>query len=210
MSVKTLILDFGEVLVRRQPPRVVRRMARLANLTVGEFTERYWSHRPPYDAGLPAPEYWLRVLATPRDDAPQKGDVIRELIEADYESWTDYREEMWRLTADFKAAGGRTAMLSNGVPEIMERVRNERALDRYFDAVVVSYEVGCTKPDPAIYEICLNRLQASASSALFVDDRVINLETAAQLGMQTLHYRGDHDTALLRRRLAANAGAPGL
>jgi len=198
MSVEVLILDFGEVLVRPQPPPIVERMARLANLTVAEFTERYWAHRLPYDAGLPAAEYWRRVLESPQHSAAPSDELVRDLIEADYESWTDYREDLWDLTAQFRASGGRTAMLSNGVPEIMGRVRNDRSLDKYFDAVVVSYEVGCTKPDPAIYEICVNRLRASASSALFVDDRIVNLEAAARLGLQTLHFRGDQDMDALR------------
>ena len=55
--------------------------------------------------------------------------------------------------------------------------------------------------------MCLNRLNAPASSALFVDDRVVNLEAAARLGMKTLHYTGDKDTDVLREKLGS-VGSP--
>src|SRR5262245_34228046 len=63
---RALILDFGEVLVRSQPPAVIAEMAALADLDVDEFRRRYWEHRRAYDSGLPADDYWRRVV----DGAP--------------------------------------------------------------------------------------------------------------------------------------------
>ena len=201
MSVDALILDFGEVLVYPQPEAVLDRMAGLARLPVTEFTQRYWAHRVAYDSGLPATEYWRRVLGV-QGDSIGGGTMIEQLIDADCESWTFYREPLWDLTLAYKAGGGPTAMLSNGVPEIMSRVRQERRLQDYFDAVVVSYEVGVTKPDPAIYSACLDRLGIAASRALFVDDRVVNIKAATALGLQTLHFEGDQSVDVLRRLLS--------
>jgi HAD superfamily hydrolase (TIGR01509 family) len=90
----------------------------------------------------------------------------------------------------------------------MEKVRATRSLDQYFDVVVVSYEVGCVKPDPAIYRICLERLGVPASSALFTDDRVVNLEAASCMGFQTLHFTGDESVDALRTRIGP-LGEPG-
>jgi putative hydrolase of the HAD superfamily len=196
MSVDALILDFGEVLVHPQPAPVLDRMARLAGLPVNEFTQRYWEHRDAYDSGLPAIDYWKRVLGTAVDSI-DSDTVFTKLIDADCESWTFYREPLWDATLAYKTAGGRTAMLSNGVPEVMGRVRQERQLQDYFDAVVVSYEVGVIKPNPAIYRICLDRLGTAASKALFVDDRVVNIQAATALGLQTLHFTGDESVEAL-------------
>jgi hypothetical protein len=70
-------------------------------------------------------------------------------------------------------------------------VRAERRLDDYFDVVLVSFEVGVTKPDPRIYALCLSRLGLAAPSALFVDDRPENVEGARLLGIETVLFRGD-------------------
>ena len=201
MPLEALILDFGEVLVHPQSADAVARMARLVNLSAEEFQRRYWSHRVAYDSGLPAADYWRRVLQG-LDPAPDDLDpIVADLIAADYDSWTVYRPDVWEIARAFKAAGGHTAILSNGVPEIMGRLRLERSLAEFFDVIVVSYEVGCAKPDPAIYRICLDKLQVPAAKALFVDDRLENLEAARTLDIQTLHFTGDQSVQELRERL---------
>jgi putative hydrolase of the HAD superfamily len=199
--IDVLVLDFGEVLVRPQSAASIRRMADLAGLEIADFTERYWQHRLGYDSGrLSDADYWRRVtegtLPAARFDS-----TLHALMTADFVSWTDYREDVWDLALAFKSRGGRTGILSNGVPAVMNGVRSTRALAGHFDEVVVSCEVGCVKPDARIYEICLSQLGAQAASTLFVDDRLENLDAAARQGIQTLHFLGDQSVAALQARL---------
>jgi putative hydrolase of the HAD superfamily len=197
-----LVLDYGEVLVRAQPPASVQRMAALAGLDEEEFARRYWRWRLDYDRGvLSDDEYWRRVTDGRVQDGPASSSVGELMSGADYESWSDFREEVWDIAAAFKRSGGRTAILSNGVPGVINRVRHHRRLSDYFDVVVVSCEVACTKPDSRIYEVCLERLGTGAAATLFVDDRVENLEGAARLGIQTLHFVGDESVDALRRAI---------
>jgi putative hydrolase of the HAD superfamily len=124
--------------------------------------------------------------------------TLDALMTADFLSWNDARDAVWAIAALFKASGGRTAILSNGVPAVMNRVRTARPLADCFDAVIVSFEVGCAKPDPRIYEICLEKLGVPAASALFVDDRLENVAAAEQLGINTLHFTGEESVAVLK------------
>jgi HAD superfamily hydrolase (TIGR01509 family) len=57
-----------------------------------------------------------------------------------------------------------------------------------FDAVVLSYEIGATKPDPRTYETIAKRLQVAPSECVFVDDQPRYLDGARQAGMQTILY----------------------
>jgi putative hydrolase of the HAD superfamily len=198
---QALILDFGEVLVRPQSAAIVAEMAGLAGLERDEFQRRYWQHRRVYDDGAPAGEYWKLVLGS---DVPAGvlDNTIAALKDADARSWTDYREEIWTLAAGVRASGGKTAFLSNGVREVMALVRAQRRLADYFDVVIVSYEVGFTKPDGRIYELCLTQLGVPASSALFVDDRAENIQAAARLGIRTLLFLGDESVRALRETVA--------
>lgn len=200
---EALIVDYGDVLSEPQKPASVEAMARRVGVSVDAFRGAYRQHRDDYDAGLPAEEFWRRVLGTLGQPSEATGVLatVAWLIRADVESWTHYREEVWDVVRSFRANSGRTAMLSNGVPEVMARIRSERTLDVWFDVVVVSCEVGCAKPDPRIYEICLSRLGVAANRALFVDDRTMNIEAAARLGIQTLHFTGDGSVRDLRFRM---------
>jgi putative hydrolase of the HAD superfamily len=192
MVLQALILDYGNVLSQPQDERWFEAMAAEIETAVDPFRAAYWRHRPVYDAGIPARDYWGRVLDTvgAGHHGENDGPVIDRLIHADVASWTKYREEMWELARSFRGKGGRTAFLSNGVPEAMARIRTDRPLEGWFDVVIVSCEVGVAKPDPAIFQMCLSRLSVEPGQALFVDDRIENIEGAARLGIQTFHFVG--------------------
>ncbi len=164
-ALRTLILDFGEVLVRAQSKEAADELARLAGASPGVFGRAYWTHRTDYDTHGDAERYWSAVLADCAAGArgagagwPSKAsnDLIPALAAVDTASWTVYQEESWALAAEARAAGLETALLSNCAHAIMDRVRAERGLERHFDAVVISCEVGLVKPDPAIYRLCLD------------------------------------------------------
>jgi putative hydrolase of the HAD superfamily len=195
-----LILDYGNVLSRAQDQRWFGPAAARVGASAETFRAAYWQHRHDYDAGLPASEYWQRVLAAARPGAgpgPDSADLAW-LIERDVASWVAYDDAVWGLAAEFRARGGRTAFLSNSGPEVMAKVRADRRIEAVFDAVIVSCEVGLSKPDPRIYRLCLERLGLEAAQVLFVDDRAANVEGAARVGLRTLQFEGPDALERLR------------
>lgn len=197
-----LILDYGNVLSRVQDQTWMDEAARRLGADATAFRAAYWQHRHAYDDGLSAADYWRRVVTAARAAAPLAPGDVAALIASDAASWSVYHDEVWALAARFRAAGGRTALLSNSGPEVMARVRAEHPLEARFDVVVISCEVGLAKPDPRIFRLCLERLGLPAGAALFVDDRADNVEAAAGIGLQTLRFEGpdalDRLRALLR------------
>ncbi len=203
-SLRALICDFGDVLTNPQPPELVARMAAVAGVQVSSFEPVYWRLRDRYHVDISAERYWDAVfdgIRSPLSEAERRAALPR-LRELDIASWTSYREEAWAIPAAFKDGGGRTALLSNAVPDVIARWRNQRRLERYFEVQVVSCEVGCAKPAPAIYRIVLDRLQVEPGAALFVDDREENLVAARAAGLRTFHFVGDGAVAALREQLA--------
>jgi putative hydrolase of the HAD superfamily len=200
---RALVLDFGEVLVRPQRPESVAAMARRARVAEPAFTTAYWAHRRAYDLHGDAGRFWEAVLSGCGSPvaAAERPDAVRELVALDVRSWTDYREEMWELAAQFRARGGKLGMLSNGVPQIMDVVERERALDRTFDTVVVSCAVGLAKPERGVYELVLARLGVAAAEALFVDDLAVNVAGAEAVGLAGLQFTGEASVGALRARL---------
>lgn len=203
-KLRALILDLGEVLVHSQPAELVARMAEVAEVPLEALRRSYWAHRNEYDRTGSAQAYWDAVLRESQSplDAAGRDAARRQLVELDILSWSVYREEVWELTARFRDLGGSTAMLTNCGPEIVNRVKAEHSAARFFDVVVASFEVGSLKPEPAIFQLTLERLGALPSEALFVDDRAVNIDAAAALGLGTLHFQGDASTERLRERLS--------
>jgi 2-haloacid dehalogenase len=78
----------------------------------------------------------------------------------------------------------------------------EEAFFRRFRDIVVSGEEKLLKPDPAIYHLALERFGLKPDEALFVDDRVINVEGAKAVGMRAHLFE---DAEGLRARLVEEA-----
>jgi len=62
-------------------------------------------------------------------------------------------------------------------------------LRRIFRLFISSCFVGYRKPERDIYRLALEMTQISAQECCFVDDRALNLECAAKLGMHTIQMR---------------------
>ncbi len=189
-----LILDYGEVLSHQMRPGAMALMASQLGTLDAELTQAYWRHRREYDLGMPVHDYWALVAQDLGAELDER--LVDALIAIDVDAWTDYRDEMWTLAATFRANGGKLGILSNGVPEIVARIRADHQLESLFDAVVISFEVQIAKPEPEIYRVTLDRLGVPAFDALFVDDRVENIEAARELGLA--------DTAVHGRRPCAS------
>jgi epoxide hydrolase-like predicted phosphatase len=83
-------------------------------------------------------------------------------------------------------AGIRLGLLTNNTKEAPDW--RSRIPIECFDAVIDSSEVGMRKPDPAIYQLTLDRLGAAAADVVFVDDTETNLPPAEAMGIAVVHF----------------------
>ncbi|MDO8361854.1 MAG: HAD family phosphatase [Actinomycetota bacterium] len=93
-------------------------------------------------------------------------------------------EPMVALVSDLRTAGLRLGVLTNNVAEFRDQWRAIMPFDEWFDDVVDSHEVGLRKPDPAIYQLALDRLGAVAGRTAFLDDVLTNVLAADSVGMR--------------------------
>ena len=78
--------------------------------------------------------------------------------------------------------------LSNWSAETYPLVRKRFEFFNWFREVILSGEEKIAKPDPAIYNILLHRINREAQQCLFIDDSEQNILAAKQLGFQTILY----------------------
>ena len=58
----------------------------------------------------------------------------------------------------------------------------------WFEGIVVSGDEKLKKPDPAIYQLLLERYHLKAADCVFIDDRADNVEAAVALGFEGIHF----------------------
>lgn len=119
--------------------------------------------------------------------------IARRLVAAcDWLNWVYVYDGV--VTVLEKLQGRFKLGLISNAPPTMRRVLHDLGLARYFDNMVISGEVGVSKPDLAIFRLALEGLGVAGFESLFVDDMEENLTAAKSLGMGVLliDYKNVH------------------
>lgn len=183
-TARWLLCDYGNVLCLDQPADDRRTLAAAAGLCEWAFADAYWADREAYDQGLlTAAAYWAGVVGR-----PVAGGELERLVALDVASWTHPSAPALAAVEHARAAGWRTALLSNAPLEIA-RAAGRLPWLAAFSPQLFSCDLGRVKPDPSIFTAALERLGAAPGDVCFVDDRPANVEAARQCGMAALHYR---------------------
>ncbi|HSW99830.1 MAG TPA: HAD family phosphatase [Patescibacteria group bacterium] len=110
-----------------------------------------------------------------------------EALKKECMAYTAVNDELIPLIEDL-ARHYKVGLLSNAGQDYLRGLLHDHDLQRLFDHVVISSEVGMAKPDPAIFEHTLAKLGAKAEESIFIDDNPMHVDAASILGMQGLVY----------------------
>jgi putative hydrolase of the HAD superfamily len=192
-EIRALFWDVGGVLLSNAWDHVERDLAMgHFHLDKAEFEARHKEMVPAFEEGrLSLDDYLERsVFYQPRD-------FTRE----------DFKRFMFSLSTPKMAVLEIARGLSSKY--FMATLNNEsRDLNQYriktfgladcFDLFVSSCFVGLRKPDERIYRLALDLTQLAPEECCFIDDRPVNIEAAAKVGMRAVLMQ---DPAQLRREL---------
>jgi len=190
--IRAVVVDFGGVIALEPTPEAVERLRSACGLDADGFVETWFEHRLAYDRGeLTAEEYWRRTGVA-------DGTPLEEILAADADAWSRCDPALLAWLPALRAAGLRTALLSNMPREQWAGLSPAFAWLSDLDQLTLSFELGAAKPDERVYRHCLSELGVEAHEAVFVDDRAENVAAARALGMHAVQYAGVDD---LRTRL---------
>jgi putative hydrolase of the HAD superfamily len=206
MNLRAVIFDYGLVLSGPAVPSARARLLQLTGLTPDIFDTHYWKYRLDYDRGtLNGRTYWQAIAHdTGLSLSP---DQIDALVEQDVLLWASVNPVMLDWVVRVRAAGFKTAILSNMGEDLLAHMRKTFDwLDR-FHHLTWSCELDVTKPAPAIYTHTLEKLAVAPDEALFLDDKIENVEGARSVGMHALWFR---DPETLQAELDKSGWLPDL
>ena len=181
-KIRAVILDYGNVISLPADPEVIRRMAELFGVTEERFRHIYGSFRHDYDRGTySAAEYWKHIAHAAGREV--SADEIEELRKSDVAMWGRLNPDILLWAERLRAAGFKTAILSNMHDDMVQHLRSNGEWTKRFDCLTLSSAIGMAKPEPEIFEHCLKCLGVNAEDAIFIDDSEPNIDAALRAGI---------------------------
>lgn len=158
----------------------------------GTFTRRFVREKLP---ALRAPG-----AATRLDYGEELRDLLGPVGDRELERFLEAEHAAWRparvlargahaLLASIRARGLGLAVVANTWPDsprLVRRELEELGIAARVDTIVLSGEVGVRKPERAIFERALAELDVAAAAALFVGDRLVDVQGASAAGLRTV------------------------
>lgn len=186
MIPKAVVFDIGNVLIEWQPERFYdaqigeqRRQAMFAAIDLHGMNDRV-------DTG----ENFTDVITQAAKDNPQWTDEIMFWHDRWIEMAAPRIDRSVRLMKALQAKGIPVFSLTNFGIQTMVIARREYDFLGAFDRDYISGHMGVIKPERRIYEMLEADSGLSGKDLLFTDDRIDNINAAAQRGWHTHLFEG--------------------
>lgn len=186
-EITTMFWDIGGVMLSNGWDETARAKAiRTFDLGAADYESRHASENDAWERGRITLDTYLArtIFYKPR---PFTENAFRDFMYAQSQDLPDGH----RL-ADEIAQSGRYLMaaLNNEAVELnVYRIR-KFGLRKSFSAFFSSCFLGARKPNPEIYRMALEIAQREPAECVFIDDRAENVETARQIGIHAIQFRG--------------------
>ncbi|MFI3281500.1 MAG: HAD family phosphatase [Rikenellaceae bacterium] len=178
---KTVIFDLGGVVVARNPQKTTEKFREFFSFLADKQMPLFWEE---YDRGTQTIDETIDIISELRGyDRCYCRDTVHDAI-----NMQEAIEPTAKLIEELHERGYQLLVLSNMSLEFIQFIR-QLPIYRFFSGEVVSCEEGTVKPEPEIFRILIERYNIDPSQALFVDDRVANLEAAAAQGINTVLFK---------------------
>lgn len=198
---RVVVFDYGEVISRSPSDADRAVLLALAGVEADPFWASYWAHRDGLDQGtVSVPDYWAAVAAD--TGASWSASRVHELWVADFRGWWSVEPGTIDLLEELHLGGTRLAILSNAGFDFVSGFHYS-PLGRFFERIFVSAEMDAIKPDPAIYLEVASDLGIEPAAMVFIDNKSVNTDAAAALGMTVHHFTGVAGLDAFLRSLAA-------
>lgn len=186
-EIKAVIWDIGNVLVRWDPRNLYRK-----HFETEEEMEYFLTHVTTHEWNLAQDEgrSFAEAVAILSEKFPDYADKIA-LYDTNWaETLAGEISETVAFLEKLHTRGIPLFALTNFSAEKWPVFKALYRFPALFRDTIVSGEVGLVKPDPAIYELAIERFDIVPENTLFIDDRPENILAAEAKKIRGHHYQG--------------------
>jgi len=200
MRLKTIIFDFGGVIIKTPNLRWVQRWRQALGCKQEPEISKMLSNPIESDIlrdvllGKRSEDCLWTNLAERWHLSSRLVSLIRRNAFSKFRLNKPFVRFMAEIKDDYK-----TAILSNAGDQTRRIMEHQYHLHELVDEIIISAEEGVIKPDPKIYQIAMDRLNAEPETTLFVDDLLENVKGAREYGMKAEQFKNTKQAILAIR-----------
>lgn len=202
--IKNLVFDFGNVLIEWNSAKILAAFVKEEDrkrVKAAIFDSGLWAQT---DTGQLTLEAAIQAAQTLLDSS------YSATVEAIFSHWyetVDVYHQLQEKIFEWAQLGYGIYILST-TSEIFYAVENAGLLPmtKVLTGKILSYEVGCAKPDKSIYQKLLTQYALHANQCVFIDDLQINLDSAKSLGFETILATSEQQNIIAIEELLKKKG----
>lgn len=192
------VFDIGNILIRWDPRNLYTRIfadRREMERFLTEVLPPDWNLEQ--DRGRPWAEGEAEAIAR----HPSYAAAIRAFRARWHEMLPGAIEENVVLLEALRAKGVPTYAITNFAADTFAEAEERFPFLKGFKGVICSGREGLLKPDPAIFELFLQRFGLKAANCAYIDDSAANVTAAEKAGFHAIHFGLGIDACLAFRQL---------
>ncbi len=183
--IKAIVFDLDGVFFENGTETFINSLQEKYQLAEDEIKEVYFRSQQMADyknGKISGEEYWKWAIET-WNIPTTKEEIVKLLIDS-----YSVKDQTKIYVEDLKNRGFKTAICTNNFPERLNGLKERFSLNKYFDAIVASFEVGITKPSPEIFDELSRQLDCKPEEIIMSDDKEDNVLALKQLGFNAIGY----------------------
>lgn len=179
-----VVFDFGGVIAQANTTKMADFLTHSFNINKDELSNALREMQNAVSKGGSEKEFWEQYAISKR--VVLTNNWLNQFAIVIKESITEIPESI-AIVKTLQNHGYRTAMLSDVTQYQADIIRKMGYYD-LFNPVLLSYATGIKKPNPEAFTTLLKELKLPASYVLFIDDRIENVESARNLGIDSIQF----------------------
>jgi putative hydrolase of the HAD superfamily len=185
--IKTVLFDLGNVVLPFDVMRLAKRLTNYTHLSADEIVAFLWNDHiaDNFETGKMSPSHYFEHVSllcqfrglTFAEFVP----IFNEIFDEDF----GVAELIASLKKNYKLG-----LISNTNAIHVAHILENYPVLTHFERHWWSNEAGVRKPNPKIYHMALSYFSVDPEEAVFIDDLHTNIQSARQLGINAIHYKG--------------------
>ena len=185
MKINTVIFDLGNVLINFSHDLMFNNLSNAIGIESNRLKKELLddSMLPQFERGLISTKELYEHFCKNFNKPLKYNDFIHSITHI-----FSPNAEMQSLLKHLHKKGLFLILLSNTNKPHFEHIHTQYNFLKYFNEVILSYQVGFLKPERKIYEIALQKGKKKAKHCFFIDDCIKNIQGAEILGIKGHHF----------------------